>query len=55
MFAALVQIFANYTLEPPLNEKGQAVYPDDNKPVDAGIVVIPAAYNVRVVKRSTNA
>ncbi|KAI9262141.1 cytochrome P450 [Phascolomyces articulosus] len=53
MFAALIQIFASYSVEPPLNEKGEPVYPDDTKAVDSGIVVTPAQYNVRIVKRST--
>ncbi|KAI7852764.1 cytochrome P450 [Circinella umbellata] len=51
MFAALIQIFANYNIEPPLNEKGQPVYPDDNKAIDAGMVMTPISYNVRVIKR----
>ena len=55
MFVTLVQIFADYTLEPPLNEKGQPAYPNDNDAVDAGIVMTPAPYNVRVVKRLATA
>ncbi|KAI7852765.1 cytochrome P450 [Circinella umbellata] len=55
LFSTLIQIFANYTLEPPLNEKGQAVYPDDNEAIDAGIVMTPTPYSVRVVKRSATA
>ncbi|KAG2222956.1 hypothetical protein INT45_012934 [Circinella minor] len=51
MFAALIQIFADYTIEPPLNEKGQPVYPDDNEAIDAGMVMTPIPYNVRVIKR----
>ena len=55
MFATLVQIFTNYSLEPPLNEKGQPVYPNDNDAIDAGIVMTPTPYNVRVVGRLATA
>ncbi|KAI9316107.1 cytochrome P450 [Dichotomocladium elegans] len=51
MFAALVRILDHFTLEPPLNENQQPIYPDLHSYVLTGVVVQPAQHNIRFVPR----
>ncbi|KAI8139124.1 cytochrome P450 [Fennellomyces sp. T-0311] len=51
MFLALIRIFVNSTIEPPLDAQGRPFMPDDTAAVDSGIVVTPAPYQVRFVDR----
>ncbi|KAI8144958.1 cytochrome P450 [Fennellomyces sp. T-0311] len=54
MFSALIQIFVNCSIEPPLDSQGRPVMPDDTAVRNAGMVLTPAPYEVRFVDRRSH-
>ncbi|KAI9493482.1 cytochrome P450, partial [Zychaea mexicana] len=51
VFTILIRVLAATTIEPPLNDHGEQVYPDLNAVFDAGFVAVPLTPHVRFIER----
>lgn len=51
MFYVWVRLLVRATIEPPLDQAGNPVYPDMNKIANGGAIIFPAQDELRFIRR----